>query len=150
MDSGVLRAVWFHDDLDSGSMARLYEELLSFNDSSDPVNLFIDSFGGDVTQVVTYYEFVRALQFPIRAIAMHECESAAVDMFMFSGSERLTLPSTRFLLHAPQYCSESSESVPRLKSTLTRFEDYYSRVEELERAAVCGKLAVEDWARFRK
>lgn len=141
-----MRKVWFHGEVDHDNVSRLLEQLLDFNDSEDVVNLFIDSWGGDATYALSYYEIVQSLRFPIRAIAIHECDSAAMDLFILSGAERVVLPSTTFLMHAPKYANETPHSLSHVQDALVRFAAYNEQIEALEHKAISADK-LEAWDR---
>lgn len=76
--------------------------LLDAEDESAPINLYINSPGGDVDAGFAIYDMARFITAPVRCISNGLTASAAVVILLAAEKEnRLSLPNSRFLMHQP-------------------------------------------------
>ncbi len=74
--------------------------LLANEDREKPVDVFINSTGGQVTSGLMLYDILQSANIPIRTICLGEAYSMAAVIFA-SGKERLMLPNSKLMLHEP-------------------------------------------------
>ncbi len=79
-------------------------QLLLLDDEapSEPINLYINSPGGDVDAGYAIFDMIRFISSPVRCIANGLTASAAVVVLLAAKKEnRLSTPNSRFLMHQP-------------------------------------------------
>ncbi len=70
--------------------------------SSDPIDLYIDSPGGDVDAGYAIFDMIRFIKAPVRIIGMGLVASAAALVLLAVPKERrLSLPNSHYLIHQP-------------------------------------------------
>lgn len=76
--------------------------LLDAEDEGAPIDVYINSPGGSVDAGFAIYDVARFISAPVRCICTGLTASAAVIILMAAEKEsRLSLPSSRFLIHQP-------------------------------------------------
>jgi ATP-dependent Clp protease protease subunit len=89
----------------SKSLAERVNGKLLFLDQEDPakpVDLYINSPGGDVDAGFAIYDMVRFISAPVRCISAGLTASAAVIVLLAAPKERrMSLANSRFLMHQP-------------------------------------------------
>ena len=76
--------------------------LLEQESESEPINLYINSPGGDVDAGFSIYDIARFVSAPVRCISTGLTASAAVVVLLAAPKERrFSLPNSRFLMHQP-------------------------------------------------
>ena len=82
-----------------GTVAQL---LALAQESSDPIQLIINSQGGHVESGDTIHDMVKFIRPPVRMIGTGWVASAGVHIFLAAAREnRYCLPNTRFMIHQP-------------------------------------------------
>jgi ATP-dependent Clp protease protease subunit len=70
--------------------------------SSDPINVFIDSPGGDVDAGFAIFDMIRFVKAPVRILGMGLVASAAALILLAVPKERrFALPHSQYLIHQP-------------------------------------------------
>jgi ATP-dependent Clp protease protease subunit len=70
--------------------------------SSDPINVFIDSPGGDVDAGFAIFDMIRFVKAPVRILGMGLVASAAALILLAVPRERrFALPHSQYLIHQP-------------------------------------------------
>lgn len=83
---------------------KITTQLLVLDDEDDetPIDLYINSPGGDVDAGYAIFDMIRYISAPVRCISNGLTASAAVVILLAAPSERrYTLPNSRFLMHQP-------------------------------------------------
>jgi len=82
---------------------RIVRQLLLLESLSDaPINLFIDSPGGDVDAGYAIFDMIRFVKAPVRIIGMGLVASAgALVLLAVPKERRLSLPNSHYLIHQP-------------------------------------------------
>lgn len=76
--------------------------ILDEDDPESPIDLYINSPGGDVDAGYAIFDMVRYIEAPVNCISNGLTASAAVVVLLAAPSERrFTLPNSRFLMHQP-------------------------------------------------
>ncbi|MBS3763293.1 MAG: ATP-dependent Clp protease proteolytic subunit [Planctomycetes bacterium] len=76
--------------------------LLEQDDESAPINLYVNSPGGDVDAGFAIFDMIRYISAPVRCISNGLTASAAVIVLLAAPLEqRLSLPNSRVLMHQP-------------------------------------------------
>lgn len=82
---------------------RLIRQLLLLESlSEDPIDIFIDSPGGDVDAGFAIFDMIRFVKAPVRIVGMGLVASAAALVLLAVPKERrLGLPNSHYLIHQP-------------------------------------------------
>ncbi len=76
--------------------------ILDNEDEEAPIDLYINSPGGDVDAGYAIFDMIRFVSAPVRCISNGLTASAAVVVLLAAPSERrYSLPNSRFLMHQP-------------------------------------------------
>jgi len=98
--------------------------------SPDRINLIIDSVGGDAYQALLLCDLISTIMTaPVRGIALGSCGSAATFV-MLHCNERISTPSSRFLIHSG---TRSKISVPIGQTTSENLEQLLKEVRSTEK-----------------
>jgi len=94
------REIHFTGELTHGMMREVREAVIRLfeADRNAPINLMMNSGGGDVDAVVAFYELVMMKQIPLRVVALFSADSAAI-VILCAGRERCATASTTFSFH---------------------------------------------------
>lgn len=76
----------------------------------DPLDLFVNSYGGEYDSFIAIYDYIKALPCDVNTIAVGKSMSAAACIVMSGTGRRVALPNARFMLHSLQV-SSSYQSV---------------------------------------
>ncbi len=126
------RNIFLCDEVTSESSSEIIKELLYMEsvDEGKPINLFINSPGGSVTDGLAVYDVITLLKSPVNAIVTGLAASmGSIILLACSKERRFMLPSSRIMVHD---CSwhhndlggkkpyEVEEELKQLKSTNER------------------------------
>ena len=85
--------------------------VMEARDAEKPITVIINSPGGSADSGFAIYDLLRFTSCPVRTVANGLVASAAVLIFLGAPpGKRLTLPSTRFLLHQPSTAARGQQS----------------------------------------
>ena len=85
--------------------------LLEQRDPKKPITVYVNSPGGSADSGFAIYDLLRFTSCPVRTMTNELVASAAVLIFLGAPpGKRLTLPSTRFLLHQPSTAARGQQS----------------------------------------
>lgn len=85
-----------NDELANGIIAQmLYLDSL---DQKKPINLYINTPGGNVCSGLAIYDIAEKINAPIRTVAMGQCCSMGVPLLLM-GSERCATKRSRIMIH---------------------------------------------------
>jgi len=102
-------------DLAERATAKLL--LLEQESDSKPINLYINSPGGDVDAGFGIFDIIRFISAPVRCISAGLTASAAVIVLLAAPKDRrLSLPNSRFLMHQPSTGVRGSSSDIRIEA----------------------------------
>jgi len=98
------RTVLLAEPIAKGLAERVTTHLLLMEEDDDekPINLYINSPGGDVDAGFGIFDMIRFINAPVRCISAGLTASAAVIILLAAPRERrFSLPNSRFLMHQP-------------------------------------------------
>jgi len=97
------RTVLVTGQVDQDMAHKVISQLLILDtENHDPIKMIITSQGGHVDSGLAIHDMMQFIKSPVIAIAAGWCASIAVPILMGAKKEnRVSLPSTRFLLHQP-------------------------------------------------
>lgn len=100
------RKITLWDVIDKDMSEQIVDSLLHFmiQDIKAPVEIWINSNGGDLAQAFAIYDVMQMMPYPIYTIGLGIVASCAV-LILAAGSEgyRTVMPNTRFVLHQVSY-----------------------------------------------
>lgn len=117
-----------------GNLTRLQLESL------DPINLVIDSAGGDADEAFAVHDFIRYMMTaPVHALVLGTCDSAATFVLLACESRR-SMPHAHFMIHSGTISNISMKldrmSEPRAEMLLAEMKTYSEYISDF----YCGAL----------
>jgi len=97
------RTIFLSEPVSSDTAKRLVADLLTLDSiSQQPIELFINSPGGEVNSGFAIYDTIRFIKSPVRVIITGLCASIATIINIAVPKERrFSMPNARFLIHQP-------------------------------------------------
>ena len=97
------RTILLSGEIDKESSERFIRQLLLLESlGADPVNVLIDSPGGDVDAGYAIFDMIRFVAAPVRIVGMGLVASAAALILLAVPKDRrLGLPNSHYLIHQP-------------------------------------------------
>ncbi len=97
------RTILLTGEIDKDQGEKVIRQLLLLESlSEDPINLFLDSPGGDVDAGFAIFDMIRFVKAPVRIVGMGLVASAAALVLLAVPKERrLGLPNSHYLIHQP-------------------------------------------------
>jgi ATP-dependent Clp protease, protease subunit len=146
------RAIYWFGGVEVSDVEKKLKEILALfhEDSNEMITLFVGSGGGSCLAGYAFYDFMKASGIPLRTIAMGNCDSIAIIVFL-AGKERFISPSTTMLFHQSRpnldYVKSSpSTEVKELGEIYRLIDKTYDRIVVKE----CdGKLEGSDAKKMR-
>ena len=114
------RAAFLVDDVTGTSMAVLLQSLMWLDDNNpeDPVDIYINSPGGDVSSAIAVYRYItEQMRSPVRTYCIGTAASAAALIYL-AGSERYIYNGCTVMIHDPSSISSSFEKSDQIKDRL--------------------------------
>ena len=99
------RKVFIRGAINKDAAAAFFQQvmLLSAEDGHRPVDIFIDSQGGDFTAGMFIHDVVQCCRIPLRVFCIGQaCSMAAVIFSAFPKGSRFMFPHTHLLIHEPR------------------------------------------------
>jgi len=97
------RTILLTGEIDKDQGEKVIRQLLLLESMGDaPIDLFIDSPGGDVDAGFAIFDMIRFVKAPVRIVGMGLVASAAALVLLAVPKERrLALPNSHYLIHQP-------------------------------------------------
>ena len=119
----VNRRVFLVGELETDSISNAVKSLYFLETASKtkPVELFINSTGGDIVESLALYDIINTLQCPIHTFAFGSCMSAA-PLILAAGNkgDRWVAPNAQFMCH--DWGGEVEDRGANLKSMVKWYE----------------------------
>ncbi len=119
--------------------------LLSAENSSKPITVYVNSPGGDADSGFAIYDVMKFVRAPVRTVCAGLCASAAIIIFLGSEKgQRFSLPNSRFLIHQPstQAMGQASDLEITAKEII-KIREKYNEVVAAE-TGVSAKQVIKD------
>jgi len=118
-----MRRIYLFGDINSERTEKFIAQLHElFEESCDPVTVFINSCGGSVTDALAIYDLLRNAPCEIHTVALGKVHSAAITALLAARREnRSSYPNTEFMSHDISWKSDGPRAFLR------------DRVDQLER-----------------
>lgn len=92
--------------------------LLDQDSGTEPINLYVNSSGGDVDAGFAIFDLTRFISAPVRCISTGLTASAAIIVLLAAPKERrFSLPNSRFLMHQPSTGVHGSTADIQIEAT---------------------------------
>jgi ATP-dependent Clp protease protease subunit len=104
-----------------------------FEQSSDPITIYINSCGGSVTDALAIYDVLRAAPCTIHLIGLGKVHSSAITILLAADKpNRASYPNTEFMSHDISWKSDGpraflEDRVHQLRRTVTQLLRVYTR-----------------------
>lgn len=125
---------------DSFSPTSISDDIVAMNveNDRDPITIFIDSPGGDVSTGFALFDIIQMSKAPIRTIAMNAISMGTV--ILTAGVERLAFPHSRIMLHLPS--GEIEGDVQQIKIRSELFQDLKGEIVDcyVQRGVTAGLI----------
>ena len=97
------RTLFISEGIDSKVAKRVISSLLALDFESDkPINVYLNSPGGEVNSGFAIYDTLKAIKSPVRICTAGLCASIATIINLGAPKEhRYGLPNSRYLIHQP-------------------------------------------------
>jgi ATP-dependent Clp protease protease subunit len=92
------RSVVIFGDIDEDMFKRVWSNLHHLDSSSKPINIFINTGGGCVTQGFAIYDAIKGCKNLVRAMVYGECSSMG-SIILQAADERLMSPNSSIMIH---------------------------------------------------
>ena len=112
------RRVFLQGTIDSDSVHALMVQLMYLADNSEePINIYINSGGGEVTSGLVLYDFIQSIKCPVNMY----CTGIAASMaaVIFAGGQkgrRYILPHSKVMIHEPLLSNGVGGSATSIKN----------------------------------
>lgn len=105
--------------------------VLAQEDSSQPIDVWINSPGGEINAGLMMYDVIQSCDAPIRMICMGRAYSMAAVLFASGRHGRFMLPNSELMLHEPLLGNRvggNSSSIKSISDTLLQTKQRLNRI----------------------
>ena len=110
MDDEMLlsRNIFLIEPVTAQSSADLIKQLMYLENSQDnePITLYINSPGGDVSSGLAVYDYIKTMQSPVNTVCIGMAASMGAILFL-SGQNRSMLENSQVMIHDPSFAKNS-------------------------------------------
>lgn len=140
------RTVAISGEINNESIGTVVRRFINLQmESSDPINLLIDSGGGSTYEALHLCDLMKSIMTaPVRGIALGRCGSAATFILLYC-KERISTPHSRFLIHSGMY---NKISIPVNQTTTENLEQLLRDVKATEEIVIklyMNRLTPKTW-----
>lgn len=98
------REIFLTEEINAHTSTDLIKQLMYLEHSApgEPVTLYINSPGGEVTSGMAVYDYLRRMRSPVTTVCIGTAASMGSILFL-SGKERKMLAHTQIMIHDPSY-----------------------------------------------
>ena len=108
------RRIFLTGEVSAESMNSLLMSLIHLEEEApgEPVTLFVNSPGGEVTSGLAVYDYLRGMRSPVTTVCTGTAASMGAILFL-AGQERLMFSHSKLMIHDPAYGSAPAGEKPR-------------------------------------
>ena len=119
--------------------------LLEKNDPDKPINVIINSQGGNADSGFGIYDMLKFIKPPVITLTAGLCASAAIIIFLAGDKgKRFALPNARFLLHQPSTSAVGPASDLEITANqILKIRDQFNRIIANETENEVKKITVD-------
>ena len=113
-----MRRIFIEDDIDDNTANEFVKKILLLNieDSKAPIDVLINSNGGDIKAGLAMYDVIQGSKAPIRMYCIEKAYSMAAVLFSCGNHGRYILPNGETMLHEPLLGNRVSGNSSSIKS----------------------------------
>lgn len=138
------RTVLIAKQVDRQLMERVTSQLLvlSNEDNSKPITVYVNSPGGDADSGFAIYDVMKFVKAPVHTICAGLAASAAIIIFVGGDKgHRYTLPNSRFLIHQPStYAQGQASDLEITAREILKIRTRYNQIVAAETGAAMKQL----------
>lgn len=124
------RRIFLTDDIDQSTASALIKGiyLMETKNTTESIELFISSFGGDEYFMFGIYDAIRTVKCPLVTVAIGPCMSAA-PLLVAAGSkgERYATPNAWFMVHEGESNEVGEQRFMSMKAAVKHRDDMIQR-----------------------
>jgi ATP-dependent Clp protease protease subunit len=135
------RIILINGDLTESIIEKAVVPLMQMGQEKDPIQLWINSFGGTITDSQAVCDVIRGLDNPIIAMVFGKAMSAAFDILCAS-DYRIAYPNSLMMCHAGSE-SLGVQTLPAINVEAKLHEEYFSRWSKFY--AERTKIVEKEW-----
>ena len=134
------RKIFMSEGVGSGTAKRIISDLLILDSmSNDPIDLYVNSPGGEVNSGFAIYDTIRFIKSDVRVINSGLCASIATIINIAAKKEhRYSMPNSRFLIHQPLIMGQVYGQASDLEITAQQILKTREKINQLL-AKECGQ-----------
>lgn len=144
------RTILIAQPVDKSLMEKVSAKLLvlSHADPSAPIDVYVNSPGGDADSGFAIYDMMKFVKAPVRTICAGLAASAAVIIYLGGDrGHRFCLPNSRFLIHQPStYAQGQASDLEITAKEIIKIRDKYNQIVSKETGTPADKI-VKDASR---
>ena len=112
------RKIFLEGEIDSGMACEFAKKVMLLNqeDSSSPIDVLINSPGGEINAGLLMYDVLQSRRAPIRLFCVGKAYSMAAVLFACGSHGRYMLPHAELMLHEPLLGSQVRGNSSSIKS----------------------------------
>lgn len=142
------RCIFLEGEINSDSALEIIKALMLLikEDATAPINLIINSPGGEINAGMTIYDAIQSVETPIRMFCVGKAYSMGALLFLSGKSGRFMLPNSELMLHEPLLSGKiggNTTSIKELSDSLIKTREKLNNIiakhsgrslEEVEKA----------------
>lgn len=116
--------------------------LMSDDDPSKPITVYVNSPGGDADSGFAIYDMMRYVKAPVRTVCAGICASAGIIIFLGGEKgQRFTVPNSRFLIHQPStYAQGQASDLEITAQQIVKIRGKYNQIVSDETGVPADKV----------
>lgn len=134
MDTRLLasRKVFIRGEINQDAACAFMEQIMYLNEESatQPIQVFINSPGGEINAGMMMYDVIQGSKAPIRMYCAGQAYSMAAVLFA-SGKERYMLPNSELMLHEPLLGNRIGGSASSIRSVSESLMEAKAKINRL-------------------
>lgn len=127
------RTVFVEGEITPESACLFVKQLLWLNseDSREPINVLINSPGGEINSGLLMYDAIQSGKAPVKTYCMGRCYSMGAVLFTCGNHGRYMLPHSELMLHEPLLGNRISGNSSSIKSISDSLIETKSRMNKI-------------------
>ncbi len=127
------RTVFVEGEITAESACLFVKQLLWLNseDSSEPINVLINSPGGEINSGLLMYDAIQSSKAPVKTYCIGKCYSMGAVLFACGNNGRYMLPHSELMLHEPllgNRISGNSSSIKSISESLIEIKSKMNKI----------------------
>lgn len=128
------RRIFIEDEITHKNAVQLVKRIMSFSDSRECIDIYINSIGGDIDAGLLIYDMIISCPFEIRTFCLGRAYSMAAVIFAAAKKgNRFIFPHSKLLLHEPilgNQVSGNASSIKSISETLMQSRERLNKILE--------------------